>query len=87
MPRKPYAPHGLSVSLLSPSGDRTIVEKDLKALFWHQLKDTAFAENPDYKTLPRTVEVARSEGIKSALAVHMNEIDGVIRLQAKTYLS
>ena len=36
-----------------------MAEKDLKALFVHQLKDTYFAENAILKALPQMVEAAQ----------------------------
>jgi ferritin-like metal-binding protein YciE len=50
-----------------------MAEKDLKALFVHQLKDTYFAENAILKALPQMAEAAQSEELKGALAVHLKE--------------
>src|SRR3954462_2052684 len=50
-----------------------MAEKDLKALFIHQLKDTYFAENAILKALPQMAEAAQSEELKGALAVHLKE--------------
>ena len=41
-----------------------MAEKDLKALFVHQLKDTYFAENAILKALPQMAEAAQSEELK-----------------------
>src|ERR671911_1688756 len=54
-------------------GDRPVAEKDLKALFVHQLKDTYFAENAILKGLPQLAEAAQSEELKGALAIHVRE--------------
>src|SRR3712207_7833075 len=48
-------------------------DKDLNALFVHQLKDTYFAENAILKGLPQLAEAARSEELKGALAVHVKD--------------
>ena len=48
-------------------------EKDLKALFLHQLKDTYFAENAIIKALPKMIEAAQSEDVKIAFGVHLEE--------------
>ena len=50
-----------------------MAEKDLKALFVHQLKDIYFAENAILKALPQMAEAAQSEELKGALAVHLKE--------------
>ena len=52
-----------------------MAEKDLKALFLHQLKDTYFAENAILKSLPQLAEAAQSEELKGALAVHVKETE------------
>ena len=41
-----------------------MAEKDLNALFVHQLKDTYFAENAILKALPQMAEAAQSEELK-----------------------
>src|SRR4051812_31310029 len=51
----------LPESCIHQPGDHAMAEKDLKALFVHQLKDTYFAENAILKTLPQMAEAARSE--------------------------
>jgi ferritin-like metal-binding protein YciE len=38
-----------------------MADKDLKALFLHQLKDTYFAENAILKALPQMAEAAQAE--------------------------
>ncbi|QRE73882.1 ferritin-like domain-containing protein [Methylobacterium aquaticum] len=48
-------------------------EKNLRALFLHQLKDTYFAENAILKALPKMAKAARSEELRGALAVHVEE--------------
>ena len=50
-----------------------MAEKDLKALFVHQLKDTYFAENAILKALPEMAAAAQSEELKGAFGVHLNE--------------
>jgi ferritin-like metal-binding protein YciE len=52
-----------------------MAEKDLNALFVHQLKDTYFAENAILKSLPQLAEAAQSEELKGALAVHVKETE------------
>src|SRR5205823_5490945 len=51
-----------------------MAEKDLKALFVHQLKDTYFAENAILKALPQMAEAAQSEELRAAQAVEHYEI-------------
>jgi ferritin-like metal-binding protein YciE len=53
-----------------------MADKDLKALFLHQLKDTYFAENAILKALPQMAEAAQAEELKGALAVHLKETEG-----------
>ena len=50
-----------------------MADKDLKALFLHQLKDVYFAENAIVKALPQMAEAAQSADLKSALGVHLEE--------------
>ena len=54
-------------------------EKDLKALFLHQLKDTYFAEYAILKALPQMAEAAESEELRGAFAVHLKETEGQVR--------
>jgi ferritin-like metal-binding protein YciE len=56
-----------------------MAEKDLKALFLHQLKDTYFAENAILKALPQMAEAAESEELRGAFAVHLKETQGQVR--------
>jgi ferritin-like metal-binding protein YciE len=56
-----------------------VAEKDLKALFLHQLKDTYFAENAILKALPQMAEAAQAEELKGALAVHLKETEGQVK--------
>jgi ferritin-like metal-binding protein YciE len=56
-----------------------MAEKDLKALFLHQLKDTYFAENAILKALPQMAEAADSEELRGAFAVHLKETQGQVR--------
>jgi ferritin-like metal-binding protein YciE len=44
-----------------------MADKDLNALFVHQLKDTYFAENAILKGLPQLAEAAQSEELKASL--------------------
>ena len=53
-----------------------MAEKDLKALFVHQLKDTYFAENAILKALPQMAQAAQSEELKGALAIHLRSGPG-----------
>ncbi len=48
-------------------------DKNLRALFLHQLKDTYFAENAILKALPKMAEAARSEELRGAFGVHLEE--------------
>ena len=50
-----------------------MADKDLKALFHHTLKDTYFAENAILKALPQMAEAARSEELRGAFGVHLEE--------------
>ena len=52
-----------------------MADKDLKALFLHQLKDTYFAENAILKALPTMAEAAQSEELRGAFAVHLKETE------------
>jgi ferritin-like metal-binding protein YciE len=56
-----------------------MAEKDLKALFLHQLKDTYFAENAILKALPQMAEAAQAEGLRGAFAVHLKETEGQVK--------
>jgi ferritin-like metal-binding protein YciE len=56
-----------------------MAEKDLKALFLHQLKDTYFAENAILKALPQMAEAAESEELRGAFAVHLKETKEQVR--------
>ncbi|AWN54395.1 ferritin-like domain-containing protein [Methylobacterium sp. 17Sr1-1] len=48
-------------------------DKNLRALFLHQLKDTYFAENAILKALPKMAKAARSEELRGAFGVHVEE--------------
>ncbi|WP_159718708.1 MULTISPECIES: YciE/YciF ferroxidase family protein [Geminicoccus] len=50
-----------------------MAEKDLKALFLHQLKDTYYAENAIVKALPKLAAAAQAEELRGAFAVHLEE--------------
>ena len=56
-----------------------MAEKDLKALFLHQLKDTYFAEQAILKALPQMAQAAQSEELKGALAVHLQETEEQVK--------
>ncbi len=56
-----------------------MAEKDLKALFLHQLKDTYFAESAILKALPQMAEAAQAEELKGAFAVHLKETEGQVK--------
>ena len=56
-----------------------MADKDLKALFLHQLKDTYFAENAILKALPQMAEAAQSEELIGAFAVHLKETEGQVK--------
>lgn len=49
--------------------------KDLRDLLLHQLKDTYYAENAILKALPKLAEAARSEELKGAFGVHLQETE------------
>ena len=50
-----------------------MADYDLKALFLHQLKDTYYAENAIVKGLPNLAKAARTEELRGAFAVHLEE--------------
>jgi ferritin-like metal-binding protein YciE len=56
-----------------------MADKDLKALFMHQLKDAYFAENAILKALPQMAEAAQAEELKGAFAVHLKETEGQVK--------
>jgi ferritin-like metal-binding protein YciE len=56
-----------------------MADKDLKALFLHQLKDTYFAENAILKALPQMAEAAQSEDLRGAFAVHLQETQAQVK--------
>ena len=56
-----------------------MAEKDLKALFLHQLKDTYFAEQAILKALPQMTQAAQSEELRGALAVHLQETEEQVK--------
>jgi ferritin-like metal-binding protein YciE len=63
----------------NPTRSLPVADKDLKALFLHQLKDTYFAENAILKALPTMAEAARSEELRGAFAVHLKETEGQVK--------
>jgi ferritin-like metal-binding protein YciE len=64
-----------------------VAEKDLMALFVHQLKDTYFAEKAILKALPRMAEAAQSEELKGAFAVHLEETEEQVKRLEKVFQS
>jgi len=50
-----------------------MADKDLTALFLHQLKDTYFAEKAIMQALPKMARAAESPELRGALAVHLEE--------------
>lgn len=56
-----------------------MAEKDLKALFLHQLKDTYYAENAILKAMPKLMEAAKDDELKTALGVHLEETKGQVK--------
>lgn len=50
-----------------------MADKDLKALFLHQLKDTYFAEQQILKALPKMAQAAQSDELRGAFGVHLEE--------------
>jgi ferritin-like metal-binding protein YciE len=56
-----------------------MADADLKALFLHQLKDTYFAENAIAKSLPKLAAAARSEELRGALGVHLEETKNQVK--------
>jgi ferritin-like metal-binding protein YciE len=54
-------------------------DKDLNALFLHQLKDTYYAENAIAKALPRFAEAAKTNELKAALTIHAEETRNQVR--------
>jgi ferritin-like metal-binding protein YciE len=56
-----------------------MADKDLQALFLHQLKDIYFAETTIVKALPKLAEAAQSEELKGAFLVHLKETEGQVK--------
>jgi ferritin-like metal-binding protein YciE len=56
-----------------------MADKDLNALFLHQLKDTYSAENAILKALPEMAQAAQSEELRGALAVHLRETEEQVK--------
>jgi ferritin-like metal-binding protein YciE len=56
-----------------------MADKDLKALFLHQLKDVYSAEKAIVKALPEMAQAAQSEELRGALAVHLKETEEQVR--------
>ena len=60
-------------------------DKDLNALFLHQLKDTYYAENAIAKALPRFAEAAKTNELKAALTIHAEETRNQVRRLDKVF--
>jgi ferritin-like metal-binding protein YciE len=56
-----------------------MANKDLKALFLHQLKDVYSAEQAILKALPQMAQAAQSEELRGAFAVHLEETEEQVR--------
>ena len=56
-----------------------MAEKNLQALFLHQLKDIYFAETTIVKALPKLAQAAKSEELRGAFAVHLKETEGQVK--------
>lgn len=56
-----------------------MAEKDLKSLFLHQLKDTYYAENAIVKAMPKLMEAARDDDLKTAMGVHLEETKAQVK--------
>ena len=56
-----------------------MADKDLKALFLHQLKDVYSAEKAILKALPEMAQAAQAEELRGALAVHLKETEEQVR--------
>ena len=56
-----------------------MADKDLKALFLHQLQDVSSAEKAILKALPEMARAAQAEELRGALAVHLKETEEQVR--------
>ena len=54
-------------------------DKDLRALFLHQLKDVYSAEKAILKALPELAQAAQAEELRGALAVHLKETEEQVK--------
>jgi ferritin-like metal-binding protein YciE len=63
----------------------SMADKDLKALFLHQLKDTYFAENAILQALPKMAEAAKSSELKGAFGVHLEETRNHVKRLEKVF--
>jgi hypothetical protein len=66
--RNTEVPDGLSISLHHLTRRPTMADKDLKALFLHQLKDTYFAEGAILKALSQMADAAQAEELKGEMS-------------------
>jgi ferritin-like metal-binding protein YciE len=60
-------------------------DKDLNALFLHQLRDTYYAENAIAKALPRFAEAAKTKELRAALTIHAEETRNQVRRLDKVF--
>jgi ferritin-like metal-binding protein YciE len=54
-------------------------DKDLNALFLHQLRDTYYAENAIAKALPKFADAAKTTELRAALTIHAEETRNQVR--------
>lgn len=56
-----------------------MADKDLNALFLHQLQDVYFAENAILKALPKMASTAQSGDLRKAFEIHLEETRGQVK--------
>jgi ferritin-like metal-binding protein YciE len=56
-----------------------MADKNLQALFLHQLKDIYFAETAIVKALPKLAQVAQSDELRGAFGVHLQETEAQVK--------
>ena len=64
-----------------------MADKDLKSLFTHQLKDIYFAENAILKALPKLAKAAKSDDLRGAFGVHLEETKTQVERLDKVFKS
>ena len=64
-----------------------MADKDLKSLFVHQLKDIYFAENAILKALPKLAKAAKSDDLRGAFGVHLEETRAQVERLDKVFKS